>query len=323
MPATPEDRRITQLPEALTLAGDELFLIVDDVSTTATNKKITADNLADYYASTIGVGTTTTGAEGTNASVSYSAGVFSFTIPVGDTGATGPQGLQGIQGPVGPQGPQGVQGPQGPAGADSTVPGPTGPIGPQGPQGNTGPAGPQGPQGIQGDTGPIGPQGPQGVQGQAGPQGPQGDVGPTGPTGATGPVGPAGPTGATGATGPQGPQGDAGPQGPSGLTTTSTTINVTTPVTVLSFSASTFRSAELFIQVTQGSNYYVSKAVVLHDGTTAYISEYAIQELPGSGTIPLSLTALWSTGIVYVQAQITDANTTAATVRVVDFKVIV
>lgn len=50
------------------------------------------------------VGTTTTGAAGTNASVSISGHELSFTIPRGDTGATGPQGSQGIQGETGPAG---------------------------------------------------------------------------------------------------------------------------------------------------------------------------------------------------------------------------
>lgn len=53
-------------------------------------------------AATIAVGTTTTGAEGTNASVTNSgtssAAVFNFTIPRGATGATGPQGPAGQDG---------------------------------------------------------------------------------------------------------------------------------------------------------------------------------------------------------------------------------
>lgn len=59
-------------------------------------------------AATVAVGTTTTGAAGTNASVtntgSSGAAVFNFTIPRGATGNTGPTGPQG---PAGPQGPSG------------------------------------------------------------------------------------------------------------------------------------------------------------------------------------------------------------------------
>mgnify|MGYP004538453649 CR=1 FL=1 len=96
---------------------------------------------------TITVGTTTTGAPGTNASVTNSGTnqntILNFRIPAGPTG---PIGLRGVTGPAGPQGQQGIQGL----------------AGPQGPQGPTGPAGPQGQQGVQGLAGPAGPQGPTG-----------------------------------------------------------------------------------------------------------------------------------------------------------------
>lgn len=74
-------------------------------------------------AATIIVGSTTTGAAGTQASVSNSgteyAAVLNFTIPRGAQGPQGPAGEDGAQGPAGergPIGPQGPQGPQGPAG---------------------------------------------------------------------------------------------------------------------------------------------------------------------------------------------------------------
>lgn len=90
---------------------------------------------------TIEVGTTTTGAPGTDASVVNDGdnvqAIFSFTIPRGDTGAVGPQGPAGESGPAGPTGPQGPQGIQGIQGEI----GPAGPTGPQGPQGIQGPAG--------------------------------------------------------------------------------------------------------------------------------------------------------------------------------------
>ena len=60
---------------------------------------------------TITIGTTITGAPGTEARVTNSGTpqnpVLNFIIP---QGATGQQGPQGIQGPQGPQGIQGVQG---------------------------------------------------------------------------------------------------------------------------------------------------------------------------------------------------------------------
>lgn len=83
-------------------------------------------------AATITIGQTTTGAAGTNASVTNSGTaenvVLNFTIPRGNTGDTGPIG------PQGPQGPQGLQGNTGAAGET----GPTGPTGPQGPAGPPG-----------------------------------------------------------------------------------------------------------------------------------------------------------------------------------------
>lgn len=102
------------------------------------------------------VGTTTTLAPGTSASVQNSGTatnpILNFAIP------------QGATGPIGPAGPIGPTGATGATGA-------TGPIGP------TGATGPQGLQGIPGA---------QGIQGVTGPTG---DTGATGATGATGPSG--------------------------------------------------------------------------------------------------------------------------------------
>ena len=81
-------------------------------------------------AATIAVGSVTTGAAGSSASVtnvgSSSAAVLNFTIPAGATGA------QGAQGPAGPAGAAGAQGPAGATGAA----GATGPQGPAGPAGS-------------------------------------------------------------------------------------------------------------------------------------------------------------------------------------------
>ena len=60
---------------------------------------------------TITVGTTTTGAPGTNASVTNSGTnqntILNFRIPAGPAGPQGQQGVQGLAGPAGPQGPTG------------------------------------------------------------------------------------------------------------------------------------------------------------------------------------------------------------------------
>ena len=48
--------------------------------------------------------------------------------------------------------------------------------------------------------------------------------------------------------------------------------------TVMSFNAATYRSAEIFIQVQDSGNteYSAMKGVVVHDGTTAYITVFGI-----------------------------------------------
>jgi len=162
-------------------------------------------------AATIAVGTVTTGAAGSSATVNNtgtsSAAVFDFSIPRGATGATGPTGPQG---PTGATGPQGVAGGSmawrgvweelveyyandavsygTPASTYIAIGTSTGAApdsspaywslsaehGATGATGATGPEGPQGPQGFQGYSGATGPQGPQGETGATGAQGPAG-----------------------------------------------------------------------------------------------------------------------------------------------------
>jgi len=57
----------------------------------------------------------------------------------------------------------------------------------------------------------------------------------------------------------------------------STKYNVVTTAlqTADNFSATSYRSAEYIVQMTDSTNYQVSKLLVLHDGTTAYVTEYA------------------------------------------------
>src|SRR5210317_586758 len=88
------------------------------------------DTGATGAAATISSVSTTTGAAGTDASVTLGGSstnrTLAFTIPRGNTGATG---ATGATGPTGAKGDTGNTGPQGPQGN----------TGPQGPQGNTGP----------------------------------------------------------------------------------------------------------------------------------------------------------------------------------------
>ena len=178
------------------------------------------------------VGTTTTGAAGTEASVTNSGTdsdpVLNFTIPRGEKGEKGEKGEGSATVAIGTTttGAAGTQASVTNSGTATsailnfTIPrGETGPQGPQGEPGETGPAGPKGDPGEtgpQGPTGETGPRGPQGEPGETGPAGPKGDPGETGPQGPTGETGPQGPQGNPGETGPAGPKGDPGETGPQG-----------------------------------------------------------------------------------------------------------
>jgi collagen type I alpha len=184
-------------------------------------------------AATVSIGSTTTGAPGSSATVvnsgDTSAATLEFAIPRGDvgaTGATGPEGSTGPTGASGAQGPAGATGSMGPAGNDGTA----GAVGPQGPTGATGTAGASAT--VSAGTTTTGAPGSSATVVNSGTSSaavfditvPRGDVGATGATGSTGAQGPqgvtgsTGSTGATGSTGPQGPQGDAGATGSTGAT---------------------------------------------------------------------------------------------------------
>jgi fibronectin-binding autotransporter adhesin len=53
-----------------------------------------------------------------------------------------------------------------------------------------------------------------------------------------------------------------------------TTVATTSQTATDTFAAATFRSAEYLVQISQGSSYQISKILLTHDGTTAYITEY-------------------------------------------------
>ena len=58
------------------------------------------------------------------------------------------------------------------------------------------------------------------------------------------------------------------------------TTNSTSPTTIISFSASTYRSANFQIQATNGSNYNVTTINAVHDGSTSYMVEYGTINQP-------------------------------------------
>ena len=58
------------------------------------------------------------------------------------------------------------------------------------------------------------------------------------------------------------------------------TTNSTNQAVVMSISASTYRSVQYQVQVTEGTNYNMTSINVLHDGTTTYMSEYGTINQP-------------------------------------------
>lgn len=152
-----------------------------------------AETAAEYAESvqgaSVAVGTVTTGAAGSNASVTNvgteSDAVFDFVIPRGDKGETGEKGETGPRGPKGDTGEPGPQGEPGKNGAAPDVQAGTTETLPAGSaatvtrRAGTPDSAPVFDFGIpKGDTGEKGEPGPQGPQGEPGPRGPQGDPGP-------------------------------------------------------------------------------------------------------------------------------------------------
>jgi hypothetical protein len=99
------------------------------------------------------------------------------------------------------------------------------------------------------------------------------------------------------------------------LNTSTQLVTVNTVTTVDSFDKATYRTAKYLVQVTQGSKYTTSEVLLAHDGTTSYLSEYAVIELGGT-VIPLTVSTSISASNVLLRVTITDAASTNATVKV-------
>lgn len=98
--------------------------------------------------------------------------------------------------------------------------------------------------------------------------------------------------------------------------TLTTVISLNSTQTLDSFSASTYRSAEYLVQISQGTKYTVSKVLLIHNGTTPTMTEYGVVEI-GASRIPVTLSTDINSGTVYFEATITDAASTNATVKVI------
>ncbi len=94
--------------------------------------------------------------------------------------------------------------------------------------------------------------------------------------------------------------------------TETSSVNFTsTATTIMSFNATSYRSAELFIQLTDTANteYAAMKGVVVHNGSTAFITVHGITNTGDSDLA--TITAAYSSGTVNVQAQTTGGQTAA------------
>ena len=85
-------------------------------------------------------------------------------------------------------------------------------------------------------------------------------------------------------------------------TETTATNFTSSATTIMSFNATSYRAAEAFIITTDSANteYEVAKALVVHDGTTAYITVYG--QTSSTGSDLSTYTATLSGGSVLVQA---------------------
>jgi hypothetical protein len=102
------------------------------------------------------------------------------------------------------------------------------------------------------------------------------------------------------------------------VTGTTTTVATTDETVTDQFSTTEFRSAEYLVQITQGSSYQVSKILLVHDGTTPYITEYGTL-LSGStlGTLDVDITG------GNARLLVTMANAASASVKVSRTSIIV
>ena len=91
------------------------------------------------------------------------------------------------------------------------------------------------------------------------------------------------------------------------VTSTGQTTSSTSQVSIDSFSASTYRTAKYLAQITSGSSYHVIELLLIHDGTTVYLSQYA-EILSGSslGTFDATIT----TGTLNLLFTPTNSSTT-------------
>ena len=94
-------------------------------------------------------------------------------------------------------------------------------------------------------------------------------------------------------------------------TETSSTNFTSTATNIMTFNGATYRSAEIFIQLTDAGNteYSVMKGTVVHNGTTAFVTVFGITNTGDSDLA--TITANYNSGTVEIKAQSTGGQTAA------------
>jgi hypothetical protein len=103
-----------------------------------------------------------------------------------------------------------------------------------------------------------------------------------------------------------------------GLEIATTTVATTSATSIDSLSATTYRSARFQVQITQGSSYQVSDVLVIHNGTTASLVEYASI---ATGDYLGEFSAIVSGGSLILRVSMFSAS--SATVKVVRYGITV
>jgi hypothetical protein len=98
--------------------------------------------------------------------------------------------------------------------------------------------------------------------------------------------------------------------------TSAVSVSGSSAVTIMSFNAATYRSAELFVTTQDSGNtqYAAMKATVVHDGTTAYGTTYAVTNTAAQDLVDISFTHDGS-NTVNVQATPLNSGTHSVVVQ--------
>ena len=99
--------------------------------------------------------------------------------------------------------------------------------------------------------------------------------------------------------------------------TETSSVNFTSTATnIMSFNASTYRAAELFIVLQDSANteYACMKATVTHNGTTAFGNIYGVTNTDAETSDLATITFVYDSAVVYVKA-VSSGGVTAATVQ--------